>query len=433
MRILFFSHYFSPESNAPASRVYELCKRFVAAGHKVTIVTCAPNVPNGVLYQGYRNKLYHRECMDGIDVIRVWTYIAANKGKTKRILNYLSYMFTATIAGLLSRRPDIVIATSPQFFCGWAGVVVSTLRGIPFVLEIRDIWPAAFTVVEVIRNRLVFRVLEWLEVTMYRSARHIVTVGPGYRRELLKRGVPPEKISIVMNGVDTEMFVPRQPDRILKKQLGLDGKFVCSYIGTIGMACALDIVIHAAQILRARKRRDIAFLLVGDGAVRESLESEAKRLHLGGIVFTGRQDKSLVPAFFSISDVCLVHLIKHDFFTTVTPSKIFEAAGMAKPIVIGVPGDAAELVQKAHAGVQIEPENAEQLVDAIVKLAANPSLCQQYGESGRQYVLEHFDRDNLAVKYLGIITSIVNSQADAASLTGATIVETTKDTGSKAP
>jgi glycosyltransferase involved in cell wall biosynthesis len=432
MRILFFTHYFFPEGNAPASRVYENCKRFVAAGHKVTVITGAPNVPTGVLYQGYKNSLYQRESIDGIDVVRVWTLIAANRGKIKRSLNYLSYMFTATIAGLCAKRPDIIIATSPQFFCGWAGVLVSRFRRISFVLEVRDIWPEAFNVVEIIRNALLFRCLEWLEIKMYRAAQHIITVGNGYRQELLKRGVPDEKISIVMNGVDTELFIPQEADATLKRRLGLEGRFVCSYVGTIGLACALDVVIQAAQILRGKKRDDIAFLLVGDGAVRESLESEARRLCLGNIVFTGRQDKARVPAFFSISDVCLVHLKRHDFFTTVTPSKIFEAAGMAKPILIGVPGDAAALVQKANAGVQIEPENAHQLVETLERLAADPSLCQQYGESGRQYVLEHFDRDELAMKYLGIITPIVNPELQATPVTRLA-TEATENPGSKTP
>ena len=139
MWILYLSHYFYPEGNAPATRVYELSRRWAAAGHDVTVVTCAPNVPNGVVYEGYANRWRQRESVEGVDVIRVWTYLAANKGTARRIFNYLSYMASATFACLFLRRPDVVIATSPQFFCGWAGVLASRLRGVRFVLEIRDL------------------------------------------------------------------------------------------------------------------------------------------------------------------------------------------------------------------------------------------------------------------------------------------------------
>ena len=413
MRILFLTHYFFPEGNAPAARVFEMAKQWVADGHEVQVITCAPNIPNGVLYEGYKNRYKLTEFIDGIHVTRVWTYITANKGTVKRSLNYLSYMFTAVIAGLFVKKPDIIIATSPQLFCGLAGALVSKLRNIPFLLEIRDVWPLSIVVAGAIRNKLVLRCLEWLEVRMYRSAQNIVTVGTSYRQELCKRGVPFEKISIVMNGLDTALFTPRKCHVGLKEQLGLKGKFVCSYIGTIGLACGLDVVIRAAQILINRNRCDIAFMLVGDGAVREALELKAKRLNLGNIVFTGRQDRRQVPALLSISDVCLIHLRKHDFFRTCMPSKIFEAAGMAKPIILGIPGFAAGIIRSANAGLEIEPGNAEQFAEAVEKLADNPHLCLQFGKSGYEYVKRNFDRVDLARKYLDIITTVASPAAEA--------------------
>jgi glycosyltransferase involved in cell wall biosynthesis len=407
MRILFFTHYFPPEGNAPASRTYEHCKRWVGAGHKVTVVTCAPNVPGGVVYPGYRNRIYQRDTIDGIDVVRIWTYIAANSGKLRRILNYLTYMLSATLAGLFVEKPDIVLATSPQLFCGWAGIFASRLRRAPLILEIRDIWPESIVAVGAIKCRSLLRFLEWLEIKMYDCAKLIVTVGDGYMQELVKKGVSSDKISVVTNGIDTQTLTPREPDVRLKNQLGLEGKFICSYVGTVGMACGLDIVIRAARALGEKDRKDIAFLIVGDGATLEDMKAQARRLGLGNIVFVGRQDKELIPNYLSISDVCLVHLRKAELFKTVIPSKIFEAAGMAVPIIIGVAGTAAELVLDADAGVTIEPENDSQLVKAIEEFVDNPDLGISYGLSGRRYVVKNYDRDNLATDYLYLVRMVL--------------------------
>lgn len=413
MRILFFSHYFPPEGNAPASRTYETCKRWVRAGHTVTVVTCAPNVPNGVVYEGYRNRLRQVEWVDGIEVIRVWTYIAANKGTVLRIANFLSYMMSAVCVGLFTRRPDLVIATSPQFFCGWAGLILGGLRRIPFLLEIRDIWPESIQAVGAMQGGPVVRVLEWMERTMYQRAQHIVTVGEGYRQRLLEKGVPAATLSVVTNGVERELFQPGEKDSALLTRFGLDGKFVCSYIGTIGMACALDVVLRAARQLKDQGRDDIAFLLVGDGAVRQELEDEAAALHLDNVIFAGRQDKGLMPAFLASTDACLVHLRKTDLFTSVMPSKIFEAGGMARPVIMGVEGFAADIVKAAGMGVFMEPENADDLVAAVLELAGDPARAQSMGQSGHDYIVSHFDRDQLADDYLTILGQVCGKQKDS--------------------
>lgn len=408
MRILFFSHYFPPEVNAPASRTHENCKRWVRAGHDVTVVTCAPNCPDGVVYDGYKNRLWQSETVDGIRVIRVWTYVAANKGTVRRILNFLTYMGTAVLASLLLKRPDVIIATSPQFFCGWAGRLAGLLRRVPFILEIRDLWPESIVAVGAITNGRLLAVLERLERWMYAGATHIVTVGEGYKAKLLEKGVPSQKIDIVTNGADLTLFTPRPPDEALKRSLGLDGKFVCSFVGTLGMSSGLDIIPRAAEILRDKGCDHIAFLLVGDGATREQLQRTVREKRLDNVVFTGRQDKAMMPHFLSMSDVCLAHLQRKDLFKTVLPSKIFEAAAMRKPIILGVEGCAAELVRQAGAGVCIEPENAEQLAAAVETLAEDPQLQQTYAASGYDHVVKHFNRETLAAEYLQIIARIAN-------------------------
>jgi len=408
MRILFFTHYFPPEGNAPASRTHENARHWVDAGHEVTVITCAPNCPEGVVYEGYKNKLYQREVIDGIDVRRVWTYVAANEGTARRILNYVSYMVSAFVCGLLLRRPDVMVATSPQFFCGWAGVLFRFFRRVPFVLEIRDIWPESIIAVGAMREGRLMRLLEWMELKMYAAADHIVTVGEGYRQRLLEKNVPGESVSVVMNGINLALFQPQAPDPALKRTWGVEGRLVCSYTGTIGMACGLEVVLDAAEKLKERGLTDVAFMLVGDGAARKDLEEQAAARGLDNVVFTKRQPKEAMPAFLAIADVCLVHLRKTDLFTTVMPSKIFEFAGMGKPIINGVEGFAADFVEQAGAGVNIAPEDSEQLVDALVTLKDDPARRTAYGEAGRAHVAAQYDRAKLAADYLRILEQVAN-------------------------
>jgi len=375
-------------------------------GYDVTVITGVPNVPSGIPYEGYENRWFQRERIDGIETIRVWTYLAANQGTARRILNYLSLMFTATLAALTVRKPDLVIATSPQFFCGWAGVWVSILRRIPFILEVRDLWPESIVAVGAMRAGAWLRFLEWLELRMYASARRIVTVGAGYREQLMARGVAADRIDIVPNGVDRDLFVDRGDGDALRHKFDLEGSFVCSYIGTIGMGSGLGIVLRAARLLRDEGCDDIAFVLVGDGAIREALEQEARREGLERVVFTGRQDKRAIPAFLSMTDACLVHLVRRDLFRTVLPSKIFEAAAMKKPIILGVEGSAAALVREAKAGICIEPENEAALVEAVERLARDRNLARELGRAGFDSIAATHDYDRLAEKYAEIIERV---------------------------
>ncbi len=411
MRILYLSHYFHPEGNAPAKRVYEMCRRWVRLGHEVTVITCAPNVPSGIVYDGYRNSWLRRETIEGIETIRVWTYLAANRGTALRIVNYLSYMVLAVIAGLRAQRPDVVIATTPQFFCGWAGVWVSRLRRLPFILEIRDIWPDSIVAVGALGSPRLLRLLERWERSMYRAATRIVTVGEGYQQQLEARGVDSERIDVVHNGVDRKAFEGAGDGSQVRAEFGLGDAFVVSYVGTIGLGSGLDVVLRAARLLESEGRRDIVFMLVGDGAVREELEQRARAQRLDRVVFTGLQDKARIPAILAATDACLVHLTGHDLFRSVLPSKIFESAAMAKPIILGVRGFAADLVERAEAGVCIEPENETELVAAACRLAGDRALARRLGESGRERIAAHYDYDDLAARYLAILHALVPAKA----------------------
>ena len=409
MRILVFSHYYCPEGNAPASRMSAVCSHWVSQGHDVEVITCAPNVPNGVVYEGYANRLLQSETLKLVRVTRVWTYLSANKGAVRRILNFLSYMLAAVFVSWFRGRPDVIVATSPQFFCGWAGLLAARMRirRVPFVLEIRDLWPDSIVAVGAMQNKTILRLLYRLERWLYAGSDHIVTVGEGYREDLLEKGVPCEKLSIIPNGVDREIFWPRQATDVMAR-FGMQNRFTCAYVGTIGMAAGLEVVIEAAERLRDSGRNDISFLLVGDGAERERLEEIARRKGLNNLAFSGRLPKEEMPAILAATDVCLVHLRKVDLFKRVMPSKIFEMAAMKRPIILGVAGHAAKLLQTANAGVCIEPENARELVDAVCTLASDPMACRAYGQSGHDYVMENYDRAVLADKYVDILDKLVH-------------------------
>jgi glycosyltransferase involved in cell wall biosynthesis len=274
------------------------------------------------------------------------------------------------------------------------------------VLEIRDIWPESISAVGALGNPLVLRILERWERSMYRAATRIVTVGEGYRQQLQARGVPPERIDVVPNGVDRKAFEGAGEGREVRAEFGLGDAFVVAYVGTIGLGSGLEVVLRAARRLAAEGRRDIVFLLVGDGAVRADLERQARAERLDRVVFTGRQDKARIPAVLAAADVCLVHLTGQELFRTVMPSKIFEAAAMAKPIILGVRGFAAELVEGAGAGICIEPENEDELLEAARKLAGDPAWARKLGESGRERIAARYDYEALAQQYLTTIGRI---------------------------
>jgi glycosyltransferase involved in cell wall biosynthesis len=249
------------------------------------------------------------------------------------------------------------------------------------------------------RNRRLLRALEWLEQRMYAAAHRIVAVGDGYRAKLIERGVAPERIEVIPNGVDLALFLAGADGGPVRERYRLGDRFVCAYLGTIGMGCGLDVVLRAAARLREQGRDDVRFLLVGDGAVREELEARARAQGLDAVIFTGRQPKSDVPAFLAATDACLVHLTRTDLFKTVLPSKIFEAAAMQKPILLGVEGFAADLVASAEAGICIQPENEDELLEAVEKLRADPHLGRSLGRQGYERIASRYTYDRLARDY----------------------------------
>jgi glycosyltransferase involved in cell wall biosynthesis len=371
MHILFLTDNFPPEGNAPATRTYEHAREWVKLGHAVTVITCAPNFPEGVLFEGYKNKWYQREVMDGIDVVRVKTYITANEGFAKRILDYISFGVMGGIAGLFQKRPDVIVSTSPQFFCACGAWVLSIFRWKPWVFELRDIWPASITAVGAMEKSAVIRLLEKLELFLYRRADRIVSVTNSFKTELIERGIEGDKIDVVVNGVDLSKYQPAaEKDQALAAQYGLHNKFVVAYIGTHGMAHALDKVLDAAAMLQPEQ--DICFLFAGGGAARAELEASVGRRGLTNVALIPRQPKEMMPALWSLCDISLISLRDTPLFEQVIPSKIFESMGMGLPMVIACPrGEATGIIEDTSSGLVVPPEDPGALADCVASLYAD--------------------------------------------------------------
>lgn len=395
MRILFLTDNFPPEVNAPASRTFEHCREWVRLGHQVTVITCAPNFPKGRVFEGYKNQPFSREKMGEIDVIRVWSYITANEGILRRSLDYVSFMLAAVPASFLAPRPDVVIATSPQFFTACAGYLVSRLRQVPYVFELRDLWPESIRAVGVMKDSPLLDALEALELFLYRKAVAVISVTHAFKRNLEGRGVDPQKIHVVTNGADLSRFRPRPREQGLASRLGFQNKFVAGYIGTHGMAHALEALLEAARLLKDEGRDDIRLLFLGDGAAKAALRQHAYSLKLDNVVFVESVSKDEVVDYWALLDASIIHLRRTDLFKTVIPSKLFECMAMGIPVLHGVAGESAEIVERFGAGLVFEPENAGALRDHLVALAGDQSLCRKLGQNG-EVGARDFDRTRLA-------------------------------------
>ena len=403
MKILFLADNFPPEANAPATRTYQHCRAWIALGATVTVITCAPNFPQGKVYPGYTNRPYVREDMGGITVIRVWTYITANSGFARRILDYLSFAASSLVAGAFTNA-DVIVATSPQLFTALGGLGLSWGKRAPWVFELRDLWPDSIRAVSAMKNARILDYLEKLELFLYRQADLVVAVTPAFKRNLIARGIPADKIEVVTNGVDLDMFQRRAPDEALRAQLGLTGKFVVGYVGTHGMAHNLEALMGACDRC---EDPDVAFLCIGDGASKRAVREIVARKRLSNVVLVDSVPKEHIARYWSILDVALVPLRKDPAFTSVIPSKIFEAAAMGKPILLGVEGQAREIIDKYEAGVSFEPGNTEDFLDKVMLLHRDRALYARLSEHCARLAAD-FDRDTLAAAMYGHLVALVD-------------------------
>ncbi len=408
MNILFLTDNFPPEVNAPASRTFEHCREWVKAGNSVTVITCAPNFPMGKVFEGYKNPLWKIEEIDGIQVVRVWTYITANTGFIKRILDYVSYMIAAVLASFFIKKVDVVVGTSPHLFTAMAGYMVGTIKRIPFVFELRDLWPESITAVGALKkDSFVIRFFEKIEMFLYRKAASIVSVTNSFKQNLIERGIDANKISVVTNGVDLSHYKPQEKDIELVEKFGLEGKIVAGYIGTHGMAHSLETLLEAAEKLKYIEGGDIyRIIMLGHGAEKQLLVDKAKQMQLDNIIFIDSVPKQDVHRYWSLLDVSIIHLKNIPLFTTVIPSKLFESMGMGIPILHGVAGESADIVEREKAGLTFEPENVDELLEKLIALKKDDEL---YGalKNNCLEAAKKYDRSVLASHMLDVLDNTV--------------------------
>lgn len=401
MHILFFTHYFPPEVNAPASRTYEHAKYWIEAGHQVTVITNHPNHPHGRLYQGYKNKLISKEVIDGIRVIRLWTYLVPNAGIIKRSLNYFIYSILAFFTSLWMQDVDIIIGTTPQFFCGMSGLFAAKLKGKPFIGEVRDLWPDSILAVDAFQSNYLVKLLYKLEALFYKKSDHLVVLTQSFGMHI--KEICDTPLTFIPNGVSWDFWQKNSVTRSENLQL-TRGAFKIGYIGTFGMAHGLDLVLDVAK--STKDETGIHYYLIGDGAEKDHLQKRVEEEQIENLSLFGLQPKESIPGILQQLDVILVLLKNQGLFETVIPSKLFEGMVMGKPLIVGLNGETKQLVNRAEAGIVIKPESRKELRDAILDLYKNPDLGTRLGKNGKSFVKQHFLRKNLADAFLPIFNGL---------------------------
>ena len=413
MKIWVVCQYYKPEPGAPSARLSGLAQAWQQAGHSVSVLTAMPNHPKGRLFPAYRGKSsFMKEEIDGITVQRHWLYITPNEGFVKKVLSHLSFAASVLFANLRPRsfRPDVIVASSPSFFAAISAWLLSVRYRVPFVMEVRDLWPGIFVELGVMKPGVVLRVLEVLELFLYRRAAAVVTVTEGFARNINERGIPAQKIHVVTNGVsDAEFQEARHHSadeaavRNLTAEIQLNPMTkVFLYIGTHGVSQALGQIVDTARLLLARN--DILFLFVGDGADKERLVNIARGLP--NVQFLGAQEKSRVWTFYRMAQACFVPLKNTPGFKTFIPSKMFEIMAAGAPVIGCVEGEAADILQRSKAALVVSPEDPEKLAAAVVAIADNTERRTALQKAGPDFVAQHYLHSRLGGAYLGVLQQV---------------------------
>ena len=407
MHILFLTDNFPPESNAPANRTFEHARQWVASGHRVTIITCAPNFPDGQLFEGYKNRWFQTEQMDGITVIRVWSFMTRNAGFVLRLLDFFSFMVSGFLGGLRVRDADIIIGTSPQFFTVCAACCLAKVKQRPFVFEMRDIWPESLQAVGIPNAGLSVRLAAPLADYLYRRANHLIVVTHSFKAYLQDKGISGERITVIPNGVDPDMFFPIPADISLQQELQLEDKFVVGYLGTHGLAHGLESVVEAARL--AGQTDDLTavhFITVGAGAQFDRIKEIAS--DLDNFTMIGQVSRADILRYWSLLDASLIHLKASPLFESVIPSKMFEAMAMGVPLLHGVGGESADIVRTSRSGICFAAEQPEALLSAIRQVSTDKDAYQQMKTSCLSSA-QNYNRANLADRMADCLQGVVNS------------------------
>jgi glycosyltransferase involved in cell wall biosynthesis len=403
LQIAYFCQYFVPETAAPAARVSELARAWADAGHKITVVTGLPNHPTGRIPQEYRATVFRRERLGAVDVWRNWLYATPNEGLVRKTMSHLSFMVSTLFLSVPRlRRADVLIVSSPTFFVVITVCLAHWLWRVPYIFEVRDLWPGVFVELGVIRNRWLIKVLEGLEMFLYRRAALVVVVTESFREVLVRRGLPPEQVAIITNGVDAETFRPDGAAALLNRaKHRIDSRFVVLYIGAHGISHALSSILEVAA--RFRDEADVSFVFVGDGAEKQRLVRQAHESGLSNVRFLPSQPRETLPAWYASADVVLVPLRDIPVFETFIPSKMFEILACERPIVASVRGEARRILERSGGAVVVDPEDVDGIAQAIRVLRADAGLRERLGRSGGTFARREYDRRVLAGRYLGLL------------------------------
>lgn len=409
MRVLILSQYYDPE---PIPKPGELAQELLRRGHEVSVVTGFPNYPSGILYPGFNLRLIQHAHMDGVPVTRTFEYPYHGKCALGRILNYISFMLSAPF-GLLKTGPcDVIYVWHPPLTVGIAAWIMARLRRVPFIYDVQDIWPESAILSGVLKKGILTKLLARIEKFVYGQAGHILVVAEGARENLITKGVPPGKVSVMPHWINENLFgvVDDASALLLRQRMNFNDRFTVLFAGNLGLIQSLDTVVYAADILRHNE--NILIVFVGDGADRVRLQNLTSSLNLQQRVqFIDRQPMENMPAFMAASDVLLVHLKRSELSRYIIPTKTMAYLAAGKPILMAAEGAAADLIDQAEAGIITVPENPSALAEAILRLAAcSDEERLTMGRRGRQYLLSHFSKNVVIPLYESILQKAVRTK-----------------------
>lgn len=404
MKIVVICHYFPPEIGAPSARLYEMSKRWVELGNEVHVVTCFPNHPTGIIPDEYKGMKYKLENMDGIHVHRNYVYATPNKGFIKKILGHISFMFSSVFFSMKKiDKPGVIITSSPTFFSIFSGYWYSLRKKADFVLEIRDLWPVAMIELGVMKEGFVTKVLEKMELFFYRKSKKLIMVTQSFKDNVVNRGISEDKVHVITNGVNQDLFYPKEKNQELINKYNLQDKFVISYVGAHGISQNLSTILEVAKKLRTYK--NIEFLFVGEGAEKDKLKQIVREEELTNVQFIDAQPKEAIPEFYNASDLCLIPLKNIELFKTFIPSKMFEIMACGVPIVASLEGEAAQILEDSKAALIVQPDNPNEIAAAIEELINDKEKYSQMKANGPEFVEKNYSRNKLAERYLELINN----------------------------
>lgn len=401
------TNYFPPEIGGAAHLFYELAASLSDRGHQVTVVTGFPRYNVKTVYPKYRGRLLFEEHMNGIRVLRVRTVPLPKGNKIARGLDHFAVAAVFALRGLFSGAQDVGLVYSPPLPLGLSAWLLSRLRGMPFVVNVQDLFPREAVELGLMTNSTLIRVFEAIESFVYRSAGHIAVHSPGNLDHILIHGGHPRQASIVYNWVDTQHIFPQERDNHFARQHDLDGCFVISYAGTMGWCQDMHTIIRTAALLQ--DYHDILFLLVGDGVEKEKAQQKATELGLANIKWLPMQPREVYPQILAASDVSMINL-NENLLTPVVPSKLLNIMAAGRPVVASLPldGDAPRIIEQAQAGLCVAPNNTQALVSALLRFYRDPALRERCGTNGRRYAEAHFSRKICVQQYEKIFTDLLH-------------------------